>query len=154
MRHDTIALTFALAAVMGFALGMAPAANAYNRGCTAETLRGTFANSGSGFTTSPPAAGPFTGVLAETYDGKGGVTSAGTISVNGTAIPVTGKGTYTVNPDCSGSYTVQLSPIGATGHYFFVILDSGNGFAFVCTDPGFVFSGTSRRQYPVGDWRQ
>jgi len=154
MRHSTISSRFAIATAAAFALGIAPAAKADNKGCSIETLKGTFANSGTGFSTSPPATGPFTEVLAENYDGKGGITSTGTISVNGTIIPVTGKGIYTVNPDCTGTYTVQLSPIGATGHYFFVILDSGNEFRFVCTDVGFVFSGSSRRQYPVGDWRQ
>jgi hypothetical protein len=151
MKQNTISRTLAIGAVVALALGVAASARADNKGCNDATLRGTFANSGTGFTTSSPGAGPFTGVLTETYDGKGGMTSTGIISVNGAIIQVTGRGTYTVNPDCTGTYTVQLSPIGATGHYYFSILDSGNEFRFVCTDPGFVFSGSSRRQFLEGD---
>jgi hypothetical protein len=152
MKRSRIANAFA---VVLLSVGITGVAKADNKGCSNDTLRGTFGTSGSGSVISPPAAaGPFTGVLTETFDGKGGYTSTGIISANGAIVPVTGKGTYTVNPDCTGTYTVQLSPIGATGHYYFVLVDSGNGFAVVCTDAGFVFSGSSRRQYPVGDWRQ
>jgi hypothetical protein len=62
---------------------------------------------------------------------------------------VTGTGTYSVNPDCTGTYTVQISPLGLTAHGFFVIDHSGNEFQLIETDPGTVVTGVVRRQFPV-----
>jgi hypothetical protein len=147
--------TFVIAAVASLALSMAPAAKADNKGCSNITLKGTFANLGTGFVISPPSlAGPLNGVITETFDGNGGVTSGGMNSFNGNISPGTAKGTYTVNPDCTGTYQVLITPGGFTAHYSFVIFDSGNSFKYICTDPGVVYSGVSTRQYPVGDWRQ
>ena len=67
---------------------------------------------------------------------------------------MTQTGTYTVNPDCTDTYTAQLSPIGITVHFFFVIADSGNELKVISTDANTVVAGTARRQFPVGDWRQ
>ena len=57
-----------------------------------------------------------------------------------------------MNPDCTGTETVKLS-LGFTVHFFFVIVDSGNELVVIGTDPNNL-SGTARRQFPVGDWRQ
>lgn len=155
MKRHSIAKAYAIAAVTALALGLAPMAKADDKGCSNSTLKGTFADSASGFSTSPPAmAGPLGGVLAETFDGRGAMTATGVLSLNGNIVPVTSKATYSVNSDCTGTYTSQTSPLGITAHYFFVILDSGNEIRWICTDAGVVLSGSSRRQYPVGDWRQ
>jgi hypothetical protein len=149
MKHSTIAKTFAIAAVTALALGVTSTARADDKGCSTASLRGTFADSASGFSTAPPTlAGPLGGVLAETFDGGGGMAANGTLNVNGTPLPVTGKGTYSVNPDCTGTYAVQVSPLGITAHYFFVILGGGDEFLWICTDPGTVLTGTARKLYP------
>jgi hypothetical protein len=160
MKRSTIARsfgasTFAIAAVAALALGMAPTAKADNKGCSNITLKGTFSNLGTGFVISPPAmAGPLAGAITETFDGNGNVTSGGMNSFNGNIVGGTAKGTYTVNPDCTGTYAVLITPGGFTAHYSFAIFDSGNAFKYICTDTGVVYSGISTRQYPVGDWRQ
>jgi hypothetical protein len=59
-----------------------------------------------------------------------------------------------VNPDCTGSFTLQISPVGLTTHTFFAIDDDEAGFQAIQTDPGVVVTGIARRQFPVGDWRQ
>jgi hypothetical protein len=153
MKRSTIAKTFAIAAL---ALSLGPTAKADDKGCSNASLKGSFADTASGFSTSPPAmAGPLGGALAETFDGKGAMTATGVLSFNGNIAAVTAKATYSVNPDCTGTYTAQLSPVGTTAHYFFVIFDSGNGFTWICTDPGVVLSGTSRKQFPaLSDWRE
>jgi hypothetical protein len=148
MKRSTIAKAFTLAAL---ALGVAAAANAGNKGCSLATLKGTFADKETGFITAPPElAGPIAGVNIETFDGKGVLTGTGIVSLNGNIVPGTFTGTYTVNPDCTGTYTVQNS-LGLTVHAFFVIDDGGNEFQDVITDPGTVITCIARRQFPVGD---
>lgn len=167
MKHSTIAKTITSIALTALALGMGPAANADNKGCSNATLKGTFVHRGTGVVTSPPElAGPEAIVGTEAFDGIGAITGIGTASVNGATFTYTDEaGTYTVNPDCTGNYTVQIPSLGLTGtnaiHIFFVIVSTVNGLnfdaatelQFVETDAGGVFSGVARRQFPVGDWR-
>src|SRR5215472_448995 len=149
MKRYTIAKTFTIAAIAVLALGMSPSAKADNKGCSNATLTGTFAHTASGFEIAPPAiAGPVAGVGTDTFDGKGGVTTSATISLNGNIVPLTATGTYTVNPDCTGKYVIPGTTL------FFVITDSGNEIQAVCMDPGVVLNHTFRRQFPSGDWRQ
>jgi hypothetical protein len=155
MKRSIIANNFTIAAVTALALGLAPTAKADDKGCSKLTLKGTFAHAGAGFITAPPAtAGPFAHVSAQTFDGDGGTTATGIVSVNGNIIPVTEKGTYTVNSDCTGTWTVQLSPVGITGHVFFVIYDTGNALQVIGTDANLVVTGVLQRQFPRGDPRQ
>ena len=160
MKRSTIAKTFTIAAITAIALSIAPTAMADDKGCSNGTLKGTFAHTLTGFITAPPAvAGPFAGLGTETFDGNGGLTGNSTVSLNGTISSGTYAGTYTVNPDCTGTYTV-LSPSGRTSNVFFVLVwtphSTGTGlseFHFIATDPGSVRTGIARRQFPVGDLR-
>lgn len=153
MKRSTLAKTYAIAAVTALALGLAPTAKAdSNKGCSNASLKGTFAHVATGFLTAPPAmAGPFAGAGTDTFDGNGGFTGTATLSLNGNIVSATETGTYKVNPDCTGTYTVP-GPGGTT--VFFVIADSGNEFHGVCADPGVVLTHTFRRQFPASDWRQ
>jgi hypothetical protein len=147
-----MAKAFTIAAVTAFALGVAPAAKAHDKSCSNATLKGTFAHTSTGFITAPAAlAGPLAHVAIDNFDGSGGFTSTGVVSQNGNIVTVTETGTYTVNPDCTGTYTSQLSPQGITAHVFFVIDDSENEFQLIETDPGTVLTGVSRRQFSVDD---
>ena len=85
----------------------------------------------------------------ETFDGNGTLTGSGIGSLNGEIVPVTYVGTYIVNPDCTGTYTVEVSPLGLTTHAFFVIADGGNELQIVITDPGTVITCIARRQFPA-----
>src|SRR5215831_5706666 len=150
MKRNTIAQTFAIAAVTALGLGIAPTAKAGDKGCTNASLKATFSHIGTRFITAPPTkAGPLAGVGTDTFDRNGGITSTGRLSVNGNIVPVTATGTYKVNPDCTGTYTIP----GVTT-LFFVIDDSGNEVKAVCIDPGVVITHIFRRQFPEGDWRQ
>jgi hypothetical protein len=151
MKRSTIAKAFTIAAVTALALGVVPTANAHDKGCSNTTLKGTFGHKSTGFITAPAAlAGPLAHVSTISFDGNGAFTATGIVSQNGNIIdPVTETGTYTVNPDCTGTYTSELSPLGITAHVFFVIDDSGNEFQLIETDPGTVLTGVTRRQFPV-----
>ena len=154
MKRRTLAKTFAIAAVTAIALGLAPTAKADNyKGCSNASLKGTFSHMGTGFVTAPPAmAGPVGGVGTDTFDGNGKITGTATLNVNGNAVSVSETGTYKVNEDCTGTYTVQFS-IGGSTSAFFVITSSWNEIQAICTDPGSVLTHIFKRQFPAGDWR-
>jgi hypothetical protein len=154
-RQFMIARTLTIAAVAALVLSIAPSAKADNKGCSNITLKGTFSDRDTGWiflAPAPAAPVPFVGVNLDTFDGNGNLTTTGTSSLNGNIMQGSAKGTYTVNPDCTGTYTVQGG--GLTVHAFFVIDDTGNELNIVITDPGTVILCVARRQFPVGDWRQ
>jgi len=148
------AKTFTIAAVAALVLGFSPAAKAENKGCSNASLKGTFSDRDSGWIFLSPNAAPvpFAGVNTDTFDGNGKMTTSGFSTVNGQGGQGTSTGTYTVNSDCTGTYTVT-SP-GLTVHAFFVIDEDGSELQIVITDPGTVILCVAKRQFPVGDWRQ
>jgi hypothetical protein len=149
MKHSTIAKTFTVAAVTALALGIAPTAKADDKGCSNASLQGTFAYTSTGTITAPPdIAGPIGEVGTQTFDGVGGTTATATLSSNGTIVPLTITGTYAVNPDCTGTFTLQVSPFGITVNVFFVIDNTWNEFQAIETNPGFVITRIGRKLYP------
>ena len=145
MKRSTFGKTFAIAAVTALGLGVAPTAKASDKGCTNASLKGTFSHIGTGFIT---AVGPFAGVGTDIFDGNGGITGTASLSMNGNIVSGTETGTYKVNPDCTGTYTLPGTTL------FFVIDDNGNEIKAVCIDQGVVLNHIFRRQFPEGDWRQ
>jgi len=144
----SFAKTLTATAITALALGIASTAYADDKGCSNVTLRGTFAYTSTGSIAAPPeVAGPFVEVGTQTFDGSGATTATATLSQNGNILPVTITGTYTVNPDCTGTMTVQVSPISVTVHVFFVIDDNLNEFQAIETDPGLVITRIARRLF-------
>jgi hypothetical protein len=73
------------------------------------TLRGQYVLRSTG----TMAGNPFAAVGKESYDGQGNFQLTGTASFNGTIYRgLSGTGTYTVNPDCTGLPDVRLWPYG------------------------------------------
>jgi hypothetical protein len=105
------------------------------------TLRGTYLSHGTGTL----AGGPISAVGTATYDGNGNTSNTFTASVNGTILKgVTVTGTYTVNPDCTGSLDAQNG-----AHYDFVVSPDGKTVFWIETDPGTVFTGDQVRLKPA-----
>jgi len=143
-----IARIFTMAAVTALALAMAPTAKADDKGCSNATLRGTYAYTVTGSLVAAPAPlGPYAEAGAQSFDGNGGTTAAGMSSANGNIMPATSAGAYTVNSDCTGTFTLQIAP-GITAHYFFVIADGGAEYQAICLDPVAVITRIGRRLYP------
>jgi len=67
-------------------------------------------------------------------------------SQNGNIRQVTGTGTYTVNPDCTGTMTLQVSPTLVV-QIFFVVDDWGSEFQAIETNPGLVITRIARRLF-------
>src|SRR5580658_8527614 len=149
IRFSTIAKTFAIVAVIALGLGITPTATAQNRGCSEATLKGIFAYTSTGYIVTapfPPIVGPSAEVGTQSFDGRGGVTFTSNSSQNGNVGPGTATGTYTVNPDCTGTFT-QVTPM-FTSHFFFVIDQSWAELQAICQDPGAVITRTARKFYP------
>ncbi len=156
MKYNKITNAFKIAAVAAIALAMAPTAEAQATGCNNTMLRGTFVYTLAGVS-AKAADGPAAELGIQTFDGRGGTTATATLSVNGTIYKLTITGTYKVNDDCTGTFTLQVSPFGFTNNIFFVIDNGGNGFQFMEVNPNQstigAFTGVGRRQFPAGDVR-
>jgi hypothetical protein len=151
MTRNSIAKTFAIGAVAALALGLAPMAKAERKECSVATLEGSFVRRDSGFVITPPGvAGPLSGVYLVIFDGNGGFTFDGFSSLNGNVSESTGTGTYTVTPDCRGTYT-SVSSTGRTGTAFFVIADNGNEIHILPTNTGASLICIARKVFPVGN---
>jgi hypothetical protein len=118
-------------------------------------MKGTFAYSSTGFITAPASiAGPFVEVGTQYFDGRGGTTAQATASQNGNIFQLTATGTYTLNPDCTGTFTIQVAPIGVSVTVYFVLDNNVAEFQAIETGAGFAITRVGRRQFPVGDPRQ
>jgi hypothetical protein len=145
MRCGNTVRTLTMASFLMLALVAAPAARA-NQRCSDATLSGTYSDQDTG---TIVGVGPFAAVNVDSFDGRGNMTIRGVSSVNGSVSPGTETGTYQVNPDCTGTYTVKDSS-GDTFDAFFVISDGGNELRIVVTDPGTVINCIARKQFPEG----
>jgi len=109
------------------ASSMGPTARADNEDtkvCTDRTLQGDY-----GFALEGEILGPglqFRGVVVQHYDGKGNFTQVDHIVFNG--VPpaeewTPGSGTYTVNPNCTGSAVVIVpgNPLSPINLHFVVV---------------------------------
>lgn len=142
MKHSNTVRNMTILAVFALAMVAGPAAKAADRECSNATLTGTYADQDTG---TIVGVGPFAGANLDSFDGKGHMTVSGVTSVNGEASPSAETGTYTVNPDCTGTYTVEGG--GLTIDAFFVIDQDGNELKIVITDPGTVIDCVARKQF-------
>ena len=109
--------------------------------CTNRLLSGDY-----GFTirgqklAGPGPIGPQVGIAMAHFDGDGSFTQTDTVTINGVVVadfthPAASK-TYTVNPDCTGTFTINFAdgrPPVATA---FVVVDNGNEIDVVVTSAG------------------
>jgi hypothetical protein len=161
MKRSTIAKTFTIAAVTALALGIAPTAKADDRGCSNASLHGTYAFTSTGFVLKPGGApvGPEGEVGMQTFDGNGATTATATlVGAAGDVYQLTITGTYTVNPDCTGTFTLQTNGTSLTGtpfsgpvHVFIVIDNNWLGFQGIqgqYRGAGGVITRVGRKLYP------
>ncbi len=127
-----------LLALATLTVALAPALRA-QPSCSNATMKGTYVLSQTGTIVS---VGPSAVVGKVTYDGQGNGAATLTQSVNGViSRQVTITGTYTVNPDCTGSKTFA----GGAVNFDFMITPDGRTITFIETDPGTVGSGQANR---------
>jgi hypothetical protein len=143
MKLSNAAKAITIVAVFVLTLTASPAAKAADKSCSNATLIGPYSDQDTG---TIVGVGPFAGVNVDTFDGKGNLTISGISSLNGSVSAGVETGTYHVNADCTGTYTVTGG--GITIDAFFVIDHDGNELQIVITDPGTVINCVARKQFP------
>ena len=153
MKRTIAPTTLVIVFATVFVLGILPTAQAgEHRGCSNASLQGSFGFTSTGtlLALPPPLAGPFAEIGRQTFDGRGNTDATATLSANGNIVRVTVQGTYVVNPDCTGSMTLYISPFGTTANADFVIDDNGAELRAIVTGPGAVETRVYRKQFSGG----
>jgi hypothetical protein len=155
MKRTIAPTTLVIVLATVFVLGILPKAQAgEHRECSNASLQGSFGftNTGTNIALPPPLAGPIAQIGRQTFDGRGNTHGTGTLSANGNILRVTVQGTYVVNPDCTGSLTLFVSPFGSTVNVEIVIDDDGAEVRALVTDPGAIESLVFKKQFSRGPW--
>ncbi len=139
---------FWIVAVAVFAFSVAAAAD--SKQCSLAKVAGSYGYTTSGFVATPTGAFvPVAGAGRIVFDGHGNVSGSQTRVVAGSSLDETYSGTYTVNADCTGSFTVLVQPDTRTSSVNLVWTDNANSASAVFTNPGFVLTSTARRISPT-----
>ncbi len=144
---------------IALAFGCAPSASAQqdfdqppsdNPQCTDENLQGRYGYTMSGWLVGPvPVVGlvPAAAVGIVTFDGEG-ILNAQETSNNGNSRAIsrrTGAGSYTVNPNCTGSAIVAGDFAGLTFDFMIIPGTNGSEFSLIVTNSGTVETGDAQR---------
>ena len=118
--------------------------------CNEGTLKGIYGVTLSGV--RPGTGGvpeQFVGLSMQTYDGQGNFTQTdNTHGPSGTATDQAGWGTYTINPDCSGTKTLWLQGLPFPIENRIAILDKGDEIRIVVmAPPPIIVSAMGRRAF-------
>lgn len=104
-----------------------------------------------------PPSGPLIGVALTEFDGKGGLTQIDTVTINGiktadfTEAPATG--TYNVNPDCTGTFTIHFMDQRPPTTVNFIVVSNGNEIdTVVISGPNVTAVGSIGKRRFVGLW--
>jgi hypothetical protein len=159
MKRVAKIFTLAVLALVALASGYA---QSNSPSCNDKIIAGNY-----GFTVQgtklvgPGPTGPQVGVAMTEFDGMGALSQIDTITIGGEVVsdfthPVA-KGTYTVNSDCTGTFTINFTdgrpPITAN----FVVVDGGNEIDTVVTsaggNQGIIATGSiGKRRFPKRQW--
>jgi hypothetical protein len=123
----------------------------YNEGfvCTNETLRGRYGFTLTGSRPAMPGGSPVAvvGTALTTFHGDGTFDQFDNINVDSPAVPFQpnrpGSGTYTLNPDCSGS--MSLTAGGVTLELRITVVDRGQEVRTAVVTPNVIVSSNGRK---------
>jgi hypothetical protein len=105
--------------------------------CSNKTLKGTYTYSVQGYSTENGVEKAFAEAGMESYDGRGNTKGLGSDTEN--PANTSFSGTYSINPDCTGS----INYVGSV--YNIYLQPDGKAFHFIDTTAGSVVSGPSTR---------
>jgi hypothetical protein len=120
---------------------------AHASACSNSTITGTYAFTIHGQVFLPDGSTLLIDGLAKTtFDGKGDLTQLDAVAANGNVAPGwhSNTGTYSVNPDCTGTFTVSNGDQPPV-HLQMIVAQSGNTIHDVVIDPGFATTAEGER---------
>jgi hypothetical protein len=148
MSKAAIAVLFVL--TLGVLIGrftVQPVARAQS-GCSVTNLKGSYSLAVNGFFYDVNGnQGVYSSVGLVVADGAGGVTGTDTVNIDGT--PTRGRqftGTYTINPDCSGTVNLKDSKGNVIGNMDLAVANGGKDVALVDYDTDVILNGTAKLQ--------
>jgi hypothetical protein len=116
--------------------------------CSNSTIRGSYAFTIHGTLFLPDGSTlVIDGIDKVTFDGKGNFTQVDAVATNGKLDAPgwrPGTGTYSVDPDCTGTQTIMVAGLPDL-HLQFVVAQSGNTIHQVVIDPGFATTAEGER---------
>jgi hypothetical protein len=134
--------------LLTLALAASSTLTAHASACSNLTIKGTYAFTIHGTVFLPGGAPPLLvdGLAKTTFDGNGNLTQLDAVAGDGNLAPGwrLSTGTYSVNPDCTGTFTVSNGdqpPI----HTQFIVAQSGNTIHNMVIDPGFATTAEGER---------
>ena len=138
----------------GGVIALACSSSASAQTCSNQSLKGSFGYTVTGNivkNVGPLVAGPFVAVGKITFDGVGGVQTTRSLNDNGNVLQHdSGTGTYSMNKDCTGSFTISVGPpsdlITLT---LDIVLDDTYELRGVVTTANVVLSFDGRKQWPL-----
>ena len=131
------------------ALALAASANlsAHAAVCSNSTIQGSYAFTLHGTIFLPNGATILLdGIALQTFDGKGNVRQVDAVADNGFLTPGwrPGTGSYSVNPDCTGTETLVV-PDMPDLHLQMIVAQCGNTIHQVVIDPGIATTAEGER---------
>jgi hypothetical protein len=113
--------------------------------CSLSTLKGTYLIDCAGLQAQGSELSHFAVSGLEHFHGDGTVNTVFTYSDKDNILRhIHATVTYTVNPDCSGTYTAR-DENGVVTHTDIYVARDGSEFGWIATDPSFVDEGVERR---------
>jgi hypothetical protein len=125
-------------ALLTLAVAASSPLTAHATACSNSTVRGTYAFTIHGTIFLPDGSTLLIdGIAKQTFDGKGNMTQVDAVATNGNLAPGwrPGTGTYSVNPNCTGTQTISV-PGMPDLHLQIIVAQSGNTIHQVVIDPG------------------
>jgi len=119
--------------------------------CSDSTLRGSYAFTMHGSIILPDGSTLLVdGLAKQTFDGNGNFTQVDAVAVGGNLPPGwrPGSGTYSVNPDCTGTQTIVI-PGNPDVHLQLIVAQSGNTIHQVVIDPGVAATAEGERVHAL-----
>jgi hypothetical protein len=137
-----LVISLVFAGVNSSSAALAGPSRAASKGCGAHLLKGDYGFSYSG---TADGFGSINGVGSESCDDDGNCVGEGTDTVNGSAFTSTFSSVTTINPDCTGTVTTTYAD-GSVFHAALVVVNGGDEYQFVGTDPGAAYIGVQKRR--------
>lgn len=142
-------MALATLAAIGIVVVTCTALPSQARQCSLTSVAGSYGYTAEGFVAVAP--GSFVPVAAAgriTFDGNGHVTGTQTRVVAGSSLDEKYSGTYSVSPNCTGSFNVLVEPDTRTSTVNLVWTENTNDASAVFTTPGFTLTAVARRISP------